>query len=299
VATTIEDLDCLEAAYRDAGEPPLAVGFVLRYAPLYKKINELVKSGSLGQILCIDAAELMGAPLTSTYMRGWRRHTALSGPLILEKCSHDLDILNWLVDSPAISVFSHAERSRFVTRPDAAMHCRDCNVRTGCRYDAEKLETYLMNVARREEIKEIIPSSNDLCVFNSDKDIWDHQTAIIRYQNGVLASFTVCTDQPRTTRTIRILGTEGSLVADLAMNHLELLRSDGSSGKGGRAEVFPILHDESGHHGGDSAISTQFKEMLRGKDCPPLAGLAEGVSAARLALAIEKSALTGAAVRIV
>jgi predicted dehydrogenase len=32
-------------------------------------------------------------------MRNWRRHKNLSGPHILEKCCHDIDLINWIVES--------------------------------------------------------------------------------------------------------------------------------------------------------------------------------------------------------
>ena len=40
VATSMEDCVEMWRSYRAAGEPPLAVGFVLRYTPFYKKIKE-------------------------------------------------------------------------------------------------------------------------------------------------------------------------------------------------------------------------------------------------------------------
>lgn len=292
VATTLEDCNRMELAYREAGEPPLAVGFVLRYTTFYRKVRELIQAGELGQLLTIEATEFMGAPLTSLYMRGWRRHSQLSGPIILEKCSHDLDILNWLADAPAESVASRGSRTRFVPLAGAAKHCRDCGRRDGCRYDAAKLEAYLMNVKRRAEITPLIPSDNDLCVFNSDKDIWDHQVAVIAYANGVLATFTVCADQPRTTRNLRICGTNGQLEGDLAADRLRIQRTGNRENPGDHWENIPIEHDDSGHYGGDSVIANQFKSMLRGNGRRPLAGLAEGLEAARLALAAEKAART-------
>jgi predicted dehydrogenase len=288
VATTVADCRAVCSAYRKAGSPPLAVGFVLRYTAFYRKASELVASGDLGQVLTIEATELMAPPLTAMYMRGWRRHCDLSGPLLLEKCSHDMDILNSLAGVPAVAVSSQAARTHFIPRPDAARHCADCGLRESCRYNAAVIEPYLMNVARRNEIGPLIPSANDLCVYNSDKDIVDHQVVNIRYENGILATFTVCADQPRTTRTLRICGTRGQLVGDIGLSELRVIRHGDHP-----VEHHPIRHDASGHHGGDSVITRQFVDMLRGRPTPPLAGLREGVDAALLALAADEAAAAG------
>lgn len=288
VATTVEDCQRMEEAYREAGSPPLAVGFVLRYTVFYRKALEIVRSGLLGEISTIQATEYMGMPLSALYMRNWRRHSRLAGPLILEKCSHDMDVLNCLAGSSPSLVFSQGGLRHFVPKKAAALHCKDCAIRNDCRYDVETVGPYLMDVSRRDEIAELIPSDNDLCVYNSDKDILDHQTCLIRYQNGIQASFTVASDQPRTTRTLRITGSGGELAGDIGRDELRLVRFDKQKG-GEQVETFSLEHDDSGHHGGDSAIAEQFKAMLRGLPAPPLAGLREGIDAALLALAAQQS----------
>ncbi len=290
VATTAADCATLWEAYERAGHPPLVVGFVLRYAPFYRQVKAILASGDLGRILSIEAGEWLGPPLTALYMRGWRRHQALSGPFILEKCSHDMDILNWLAEAPATGVASFASRSHFVPRPDAAARCADCGLAETCRYHVARVEPYIMNVARRASIAPLIDSRDDLCVYNADKDIADHQVVSIRYANGILASLTLCCDQPRTTRTIRVCGTRGQLVGDIGKDELRIVRHHGSDSRDGAVEHVPIERDASGHHGGDSILTNQFKAMLRGDATAPLAGLREGIAAARLALAAQHAA---------
>lgn len=296
VATTLEDCVKMWHGYREAGEPPLAVGFVLRYTPFYKKIKEFIASGKLGQVLSIQATELLGPALSANYMRGWRRFTRASGPLILEKCSHDFDILNWLTDSRAVRVSSFGSRTRFVPNPEASMHCKDCALENECRYAAGRIAPYLMNWGRAKALGPLIAVDNDLCVFNSEKDIWDHQVANIEYANGILASFTVCMDAPKTTRTILVNGTQAQLFGDISEDSLEIRHHvDGRSEKAS-VEMVPIKHDGSAHHGGDSVISTHFRSMLANGEIKPLAGLREGIEAAMLALAAERAARTSTVV---
>jgi len=290
VATTVEDCRAIWQAHQDAGMPPLAVGFVLRYTSFYRRIREVIDAGTIGQILSIEATELMGPALTALYMRGWRRHHDLAGPFILEKCSHDLDLLNWFAGAPAAQVSSFAARTRFVPDPTAAMHCRDCGHQKTCIYSTDRINPYLMDPRRFEEIRELLPLTNDLCVFNSEKDIPDHQVVNIAYTNGVLASFTASMDQPRTTRRICIHGTLGQIRGDISENQLHLEMHAGPGEQKPRRELLELQHDDSGHHGGDSVIAGQLRAMLEGKPVPPAAGLREGIEACLVALAAARSA---------
>ncbi|MCF7838106.1 MAG: Gfo/Idh/MocA family oxidoreductase [Candidatus Marinimicrobia bacterium] len=295
IATTEEDCRAMWQAYVEAGRPSLAVGFVLRYTNFYGRIRQLIESGAVGDILSIEADELLGPSLTATYMRGWRRKHDISGPFLLEKCSHDMDLLNWFVGAPAARVSSFASRTVFAPKPGAALTCRACALRETCRYAVDKIAPYLMDLRPEylQEIGALIPKENDLCVYNSDKDIPDHQVVNIAYANGVLATFSLCTDQPRTTRTLRINGTKAQIWGDIGRDLLRVEYHPARKHDEMRVEEVEIAHDGSGHHGGDSVIGDQFKAMLRGQPTPPLAGMREGVNACLVSLAAHRSAETG------
>ena len=295
VATTVHDCAQMWQAYTGAGKPPLAVGFVLRYTTFYGKVKQIIDSGAIGDILSIEAAEMMAPPLTANYMRGWRRKLGMSGPLLLEKCSHDMDLLNWFAGARAMHVTSFGERTKFLPRAEAAMHCNDCRFKDTCRYSICRIAPYLMDTSRRDAVGELIPRHNDLCVYNSDKDVWDHQVVNLRYENGVLVTFTVCTDQPRTTRTIKVNGTDGEIIGDIGLDQLRV-EYHSETKNVSRVEEVSVDHDTSGHHGGDSVISNQFKAMLRDEPVPPLAGLAEGIDACLVALGAEEAAVSHAVI---
>ena len=289
IATTIEDCAAMWQAYQKAGSPPLSVGFVLRYTAFYRAVRRILDSGEIGQILSIEAAEMLGAPLTSLFVRTWRRWDKLTGSFILEKCCHDMDLLTWFVGVPAKHVSSFATRTRFVPNPQAAMHCCECSLKNYCRYSALSINPYIMNVSGRHEVEALIPSG-DLCVFNSEKDVPDHQVVNIEFENGVLAAFTACMDQLKTTRTLKINATDGQIVGDFSEDCLEVRKHSENDGVyDHQKRQVKIEHDDSGHHGGDSVISNQIKAMLLDQPVPPLAGLKEGIEACLLVFAAERS----------
>jgi len=83
-----------------------------------------VSSGALGSILAIDADQNLGTNLTNLFHKGWRRDNRLSGGIMVEKCCHDLDILNWLMDAHVDLAFSRSRRTHFIPHPSAGRHAR-------------------------------------------------------------------------------------------------------------------------------------------------------------------------------
>ena len=295
VATCAEDCAAIWKAYTEEESPPLAVGFVLRYTAFYGKVKEIINSGRIGQVLVIQAAEQLGPMLTQCYGRGWRRHDSVAGSFILEKCCHDMDTLAWLAASRAGKVSSFAKQTVFAPKPEAAVHCKDCKCSDACRYDADKLRDYVLKpvpAGRHGSLSDIFAldmGRNDLCVFNSEKDVPDRQVMNIEYENGVLATFTAVMEQPVTTRTITVYGTAGQIIGNIGEDELHVHSLCTDRHVGYTAERVPLGHDDSGHHGADSVIGEQFKAMLRGEDRRPQAGLKEGIEGCLVAFAAEQS----------
>lgn len=287
VATSAEEASELWSAYVESGRPPIMVGFVLRYAPFYRALRAAVSAGRVGKLISIFATELMGAPLTSLFMRGWRRQEALAGPFINEKCSHDFDVLSMLVGSQPLRVTSFADRTRFHPIPGAGTNCSSCDIRERCRYDAAKLPKYTLTDRVAAEAGEI---GNDSCVFSDEVTIPDHQVVNLEYQSGVLATFMVTMDQPRTSRRIIVCGEDGQLFGDFERDELLLERWE--AGQTVR-EVVPVEHDASGHGGADSIISRRFVDLLLGREVGSEAGLAEGINACLVGFAAERSRSEG------
>ena len=301
VATNIEDCAAVWKAYTDRGLPPLAVGFVLRYTAFYRNVKQIIESGGIGRVLTIQASELLGPMITQCYGRGWRRHDGLAGSFILEKCCHDMDILGWLAGSTAAKVSSFATRTRFVNDSTLPATCSECTVKDTCRYDADRIRAAVHAIdddAWLERVGPLLPPDNDLCVFNADKDVPDHQVVNIEYDNGVLATFAAVMDQGQTNRTLRVYGTAGQIVGDIGKDDLQVHHWAEDESVGHIDERIELAHDTSGHHGGDSVIGDQFKAMLRGQSVPPAAGLREGIEGCLVAFAAEESRRQGRVVEV-
>lgn len=90
----------------------VAVCHVLRYAPYYRKVKEVMDSGILGKVISVQHLEpIRHQHMAHSYVRGiWRREED-GVPILLAKSCHDLDILRWWLDKPCEYVSSFGSRS--------------------------------------------------------------------------------------------------------------------------------------------------------------------------------------------
>jgi len=296
VAASTEDMAAMWQARTQSNGDPI-IGFVLRYAPFYSKIKEICASGVLGKILVVNAEEMMSDDLSVVFARGdWRPDPSKTGGLMSEKCSHDMDILNWISGGNVEQVSSFAQRTFLTPIPEAAENCRDCTLKSSCRYVhgsvPEIFETHWP-----EELHPILEKLNhDDCVFSRKHTYPDHQVSSIQFDNGVLGTFTVAQCQPATRRTIHVLGTDGRLQGVVNDSRINLFHR----GRLGSEvmETVTVTVDSSGHNGGDSVITQDFFELLRGSRNPARPGLREGIEASLVAFAADESARRNMPVRL-
>lgn len=289
MALTARDCRAIIRAKEKSGRI-LQIGFVMRSAPFYKRIREVLDEGRLGQVMGIGAAEYLSVGHSASYMRRWHRKSANSGGFILTKCSHDLDMLNWLSGSRPVRVASFGANDFFLPSKRPATHCSVCKM-ADCRfrYDLAKGNFVFMTEEDRAN-----PSKRDfdLCVYNDDKDVVDNQVAILEYANGIRATFSLQLFRARGGRCITISGTEGYLTGYVEDNRFSVRYS-----RTGRVEEFPVDASDEGHAGADERFVREFVDAVK-TGAPPVADLSDGLASTVVGVAIEKARLSGAVVRI-
>ena len=259
IATSVQDCKKIYDAYLASGKI-FATGFVLRYAPLYRKVKELLDTGKFGSIMQIEANEHIPPYHGSHIMRNWRRHTDISGPHILEKCCHDLDLIIWYSQSLPSKVASFASRDFFVPS-HKELEEKYPKLFEGW-YDAHALKSS----------------------FTGDTDLMDNQIIIAEMRNGVKVSFnaTMCNCIPE--RRMFFHCTAGSLKVDL-YSHLIQYKLIGSH------EIHTIDIAGDGHAGGDPFIMKELYETMSTGAKPKCSGC-EGLESAVFALACDQAAAT-------
>jgi predicted dehydrogenase len=286
MATTLEDCDTII----DAAKKSSAIfylGFNLRHGLMHETIHNLVTSGRLGKVTTIEANEYYYGG--KTYFRRWNRLERFGGGLWLTKASHDFDLLNWMAGAEPVSIYATANLSHYTPRKDAATRCRDCASRLTCPDFCDILNP------RNNEVEEIwrqfglINESKtgqpcDLCLFNSDKDTFDNGIAVINFQNDIRATYTVNVLTGRTTRQMRIIGTEGMLEGDMEKGTITLVERHSF-----QTCTYDLRAQMNGGHGGaDDRIMNDFLLTLH-QNKKPRSGWAEGRLAVKVALAARES----------
>lgn len=258
---------------------------VLRYAPFFKKVKKLLMDGVIGDIMSIVHVEAVGNVHQShSFVRGNWHSEEETAPMILAKCCHDIDILQWLVDKPCKKVQSFGNLSFFNKNyaPEGApVRCIDggCPIEDTCPYNCRKLyyddkeNDWFRGACTRafastdkptdEEVMKALKTTDyGLCVFHANNDVVDHQIVNMEFKDGVTVSLTMNAFN-KGGRYIRIFGTKGELYANANDSEITLYTFEDSQYHNIAIEGA----DEritAGHGGGDNGIVHELYDYLNG-----------------------------------
>ena len=257
----------------------VAVCHVLRYAPYFVALKQVLESGAIGDIVNIQHFEpIRYAHMAHSYVRGnWPLSTKTT-PIILAKSCHDLDILRWLIDKPCETIA--AEGSLHLFRPEnapkgAPERCTDgCPHEAECPYSAidiyERRKQHLgaFDLPRKDPalIREKLKTTNyGRCVFRCENDQCDHYVAIMKFQDGVTASFSMDAFTPWGGRRTRIMGTKGFIEGDMTTFTFYDFRTSHKSVWDQKVSEIPE-YKGSGHGGGDHLLVRDFLRAVSAQD---------------------------------
>ncbi|HEX2998623.1 MAG TPA: Gfo/Idh/MocA family oxidoreductase [Armatimonadota bacterium] len=274
----------IETARRQ--ERTVMICHVLRYAPFYAKVKELLESGAIGEIIALHSSENVSYHhMAVAYIRGRWNSRERSNPMLLAKCCHDLDLIAWYLSGvPAVRVASFGSLKQF--RPEnapagSAARCLDgCRIEASCPYSAranyvtqnlwgfyawEPIE-HLQNPTVEQKL-ESLRTDNPFgrCVWHCDNDVVDHQTVIVEFANGVTASHNMFGATARPTRTVHLVGSKGEIEGDMIAGRIILRRPNPVAGGEYTEETVALDVRGDGHGGGDAHLIADFVSLLRGE----------------------------------
>lgn len=318
MASNESDAERIASAVNGAGVL-FAVFHSLRYTTYTMALMAILASGRIGQVVSVQHLEPVGWwHFAHSYVRGnWRREDE-SGPLLMTKCSHDLDWLGYVIGSrPArISSFGRLTHFRPENRPvGAGDRCVDCAVEPDCPYSAPRLYRSrlgdprwdhwplgaVVDIATEESLTRALSDGPyGRCVYGGGNDVVDHQVVAIDYENGVTATHTVTAFTEMAQRKTRIFGTHGCVDGD---GH-ELVLHDFRVSPDAAVEKVVLRGDHgrdpvSAHDDGDQALVAAFLTAVASGDASPiLSGATESVDSHRVVWAAERARATGAVVEL-
>lgn len=238
----------------------VAVCHVLRYAPYFIKLREIMQSGQLGEIISVQHMEpIEHIHMSHSYVRGnWHDRHATT-PIILAKSCHDLDIMRWMIGKPCREIVAMGSLSWFRKENAPAgstPRCMDgCAAEATCPYSAmkiyyrERARTYVFDLPedkskQGEYILEQLRTTNyGRCVYDMDNNQEDHYVSSMVFEGGTTASFSMEAFTSYAGRRTRIMGSMGDVVGDMETFTVNDFRT-------GKSTVYDQSSGD-GHGGGD------------------------------------------------
>lgn len=255
---------------------------VLRYTAYFRKIKELVDSGTIGEVRGVNHIENVAFwHYSHSFVRGNWKNSRETSPIILQKCCHDADIITWILQDKPISVSSVGEL-KFFRKENApagsSPRCdRTCSAYDSCPYNAERfyltdeylnadektrqtnwmLRAICRGEITEEKIKEGLRTSDfGKCVFRCNNDVCDHQCVTVKYERGATATITMSAFTQSCYRQTKIFGTLGEIEADDGTNLIKVRQFNKKNQE--IIDINKLTDDLSGHNGGDVVMLKEF-----------------------------------------
>lgn len=290
----------------------VVVCHVLRYAPAYVKVKELLDEKVCGELVMIDSIEQVCYwHQAHSFVRGNWRNSRETSPMILQKCCHDLDLLQYYVGSKCETISSIGDLKHFRSecRPEgAADRCTECKYIKTCPYSAESI--YIGNwksvgspdncwpynaltqqfPLTEENIRKAIETGPyGRCVYACDNDVVDHQIVMMTFGNGIKANLRMTAFTSQGGRIMRFYCTKGQIDMEDSENRIEIKRFNQPVETIDCAKFVEGGHN---HGGGDNLLIDEFYRALCGEGDAPTR-LADSIESHLMAIRAEESRRAG------
>ncbi|MBV7333221.1 Gfo/Idh/MocA family oxidoreductase [Chloroflexi bacterium TSY] len=251
VAITFEQVKRLSETYQDVTTPTV-VSFPLRLSPVLQKVKEIVDSGQIGTVENIVA--WCNVPYAITYYRSWHRNYEENGGLFLQKATHDLDYVNYLLGQRPKWISAMKALRVFGGDMPFDLECQDCQLRESC---PESPFVRFRSGFEGEAVD--FPENRQYCVFAEGFKHEDMGSCLIEYENGVQVSYTqnFFTRYNAAQRGARLYGYRGTIEFDWYRNQIKVFSHTAPT-----VDTIDFTGDMP-HFGGDRELCYDFLMAMR------------------------------------
>jgi predicted dehydrogenase len=219
----------------------LMIGFNMRYMSMYQTMKEIIDSGVIGDIKAVWVRHFVGLG-GYYYYHDWHGTRANTTSLLLQKASHDIDVIHWLTGSYATKVSAFGSLDYYGGDQPNDLHCPDCEIKDTCP-DAS-LQTLTQ------------------CAFRQEIDVEDNNMLIMELEGGIKASYMQCHFTPDYSRNYTFIGTKGRLEND-DVNDKVYVKTRKSGSWHEMSDITYEMKKMAGTHGGaDPRICQDFVDLV-------------------------------------
>ena len=289
----------------------IMVCHVLRYTAAIRKIKEVLDSGVIGRLITIDSLEQVAYwHYAHSYVRGNWRNGEDTTPMIMAKCCHDLDLMQYFAGAKAKTINSVGDLTYFKkeNKPSGASdRCITCKYVDECAYSAKRIyidswkkngekDEWPINVLSDKKLSvEILTECLNSgrygeCVFSGKNDVVDRQIVTTVFDNGVIANLKMMAFTKGGGRIMKFFGTVGEIHYDEAADIISVRPFAGDTVE---YKVSELTSDLTGHGGGDHRMIDALYDAITGNGGAVDTSLENSIESHKMALAAEKSRLSG------
>ncbi len=289
VSVNMEQAVALERAFENS-PCEVVVSFPMRVAPLCALAKEYMDRGAVGEPQHVMASNYVSYGTTSYFDCPSRDYKHTQG-MFLQKATHDLDYLMYLVDSPIVRVAAMAGRGRiFGGDKPAGLWCSECDEQDRCLESPQnRKKNWSVGAGRLGDHR---------CLFSPDMGTpetgmnEESSSALLEFACGAQGVYTqVFFTRRMGMRGATISGYHGTLTLDYHTNKLHHIRHHQPY-----KEALDVESSMS-HYGGDTELGRNFVAVVKGKE-KSKTPIETGLRSVYACLAAKQSANTGQFVNV-
>ena len=260
MAITTEGCDRMLRAWVESGKQ-FMIGFNMRYMNLFRVMKDAVDSGDIGEIKAVWVRHFIchGGDF---YYHDWHARARNVTGLLLQKASHDFDMIHWITGQYTTRVAGLGGLDYYGGDRPNDLRCPECADKDTC-------------VESQFEDRST-DNTMDQCVFRGEVDVEDNNIVMMQLDGGIKAVYTQCHFAPEYWRNYTFIGTEGRI--ENLDDHSKVIvrtRKRSKRWKNLANSDIAVKQSEGGHGGADPVICQDFLDMLLHGKRPlatPLAG---------------------------
>lgn len=240
LAITTEGCDNILRAWKRSGKR-LMVGFNMRYMNMFRVMKEIADSGAIGEIKAVWVRHFVGHG-GNFYYHDWHGTRANTTSLLLQKGSHDIDIIHWITGRYTRRVSAFGSLDFFGGDRPNDLTCPECPDRDTC--------------------TEAQFNSRVQCAFRSEIDVEDNNVMIMELEGGIKASYLQCHFTPDYHRNYVFIGTEGRLENSEPEMKVWVKTRRSSTYRELADRTYQVKAATGSHGGADPVICEDFVHMV-------------------------------------
>jgi len=250
VAISFDQIKRLDEAFR-AHRAPTVVSFPLRLTPIVQTVKQLIDSDTIGSVEHVIAFN--DVPYGSVYYHRWYRDYEEAGGLFLQKATHDLDYIAYLLDQRPRTVAAMKAQRVYGGDKPFGLRCEECDEYETC------LESPFNLFYERFEGDEVPSMPERRCLFAQGIRNQDMGNVMLEYENGAQASYTqnFFARNKAARRGARLYGYRGTIHFDWYENVIRVYKHQSPA-----VETIDFA-GHMPHFGGDRELCLDFVRAMR------------------------------------